>query len=60
MYLDVNYLTTQAGDSSPTWLVKFYEPLQLLDQPSNPLREPMNEYFHRWAEYSGITLNSGM
>lgn len=54
MYVDVTYLSARPGDSTPWWLARFYEPLQIFDSPSNPLRNTMGQYFDAWAEYCGI------
>lgn len=54
MYVDVTCLSTRAGDSTPWWLIRFYEPLQIFDSPANPLRSVMEQYSEICQDYCGV------
>ena len=60
MWVDVTYLTTKSGDSTPIWLTQFYEPLELLNVPANPFKGLIEAYYKAWRDYCGIIQAGGV
>ena len=60
MWVDVTYLTTKSGDSTPIWLTQFYEPLELLNVPANPFMGLIEAYYKAWRDYCEIIQAGGV
>lgn len=59
IYLSTTYLMTKPGQSTNEFLLAFYEPLNMLNDPANPLQPAMDWYIIQWQEASGITRTGG-